>query len=102
MGNAAAFWANVTDAQATIISAGLTVLAAIVGVALGWWLFSGRVKDLQGALEQSDALLLRHKAEVEDTLHAIATRLGVIDTQFAGIQEALGQLRGSNDVIEST
>jgi hypothetical protein len=82
------FWRSVTAPQATIIAAALTVFAAIVGVALGWWLFSGRVRSLKEALDKSDELLRRHAEEV-------AGILAEVRQEVASSMEGLGQLRGT-------
>ncbi|MFN3858893.1 MAG: DUF4175 family protein [Caulobacter sp.] len=102
MNNLVSIWHDLNEPQATILAAVLTVLAAIVGVILGWWLFSGRVKDLQSTLEETETILNKHRDQVEATLQGIAGRLAEMDEQFTGIQEALGQLRGSVNVLESS
>lgn len=68
------FWNTVSEPQATIIAAALTIIAATVGVVLGSWLFGGRVKDLKGALDHSDQLLQDHKAQVDATLGGKLTK----------------------------
>lgn len=104
----AEFWAAVTPPQATIISGGLTLLAAVGGIILGWWLFSGRVKDLKGALDASDKLLASHSASVATALTDITERVANItervtglDTQFTTTLESLGQLRGNVSDLQS-
>jgi hypothetical protein len=95
------FWAAVTPPQATIISGGLTLLAAVGGVMLGSWLFSGRVKDLRGALDASDKLLADHSASVAKALLNITERLTGLDSQFTTTLESLGQLRGNVSDLQS-
>ena len=95
------FWAAVTPPQATIISGGLTLLAAVGGILLGWWLFSGRVKDLKGALDASDKLLADHSANVATALLNITERVTGLDTQFTTTLESLGQLRGNVSDLQS-
>jgi hypothetical protein len=82
------FWSALTEAQATIIAALLTIIAAVIGVGLGAWLFGGRVKDLDSAIKASEAILLTHKGAVETTLAEIRT-------QMASLSETIGQVRGT-------
>lgn len=88
------FWASVTEPQATIIAAALTIVAAIAGVALGAWLFGGRVKDLGSAIEATDKILKAHKSEVDVTLTDIKAQIG-------SMVESLGQLRGNVGDLQS-
>lgn len=97
----AEFWGAVTPPQATIISGGLTLLAAVGGIILGWWLFSGRVRDLKGALDESDKLLVNHSAIVTTSLQNITERVAALDTQFTTTLESLGQLRGNVSDLQS-
>jgi hypothetical protein len=95
------FWSTVTTPQATIVSGGLTLLAAVGAVLLGSWLFSGRVKDLRGALDASDKLLTDHSASVRTALLNITERLTDLDAQFTTTLESLGQLRGNVSDLQS-
>ncbi len=63
-----------------------TVLAAIVGVVLGWILFGGKVKTLTEAVAQTEAVLEDHKANT--------TRLlGQVVEQVTSTLEATNTLR---------
>ena len=84
-----------------IVSGGLTLLAAVFGVVIGWWLFSGRVKDLKGALDESDRLLTAHRTSVEKALIDINEKVTGINEQFTTTVESLGQLRGKVSDLES-
>lgn len=95
------FWNSATAPQATIVSGGLTLLAAVLGVVIGWWLFSGRVKDLKSALEESDSLLADHRSSVEKTLLEINEMVKGLNEQFATTLESLGQLRGNVSDLQS-
>jgi hypothetical protein len=68
---------------------------------LGSWLFSGRVKDLRGALDASDKLLADHSANVAKALLNITERLTGLDSQFTTTLESLGQLRGNVSDLQS-
>ncbi|MEQ8393962.1 hypothetical protein [Thalassobaculum sp.] len=87
-------WATVTLPQATIVSGILTLAAAAFGVLLGWWLFSGKVKDLKSAIDESDNLIRDHRLRTEETLQ------GVWDS-LSSTMEILGQLRGSIGDLEA-
>lgn len=96
-------WQNLTEAQATIIAACITVLAAIVGVSLGARLFGNRVRDLQSALDTSATLVNDHASKVENALESIRSRLESVETQARTTTESLGQVRGSiGDLSAST
>jgi hypothetical protein len=97
----AELWATVTPPQATIISGALTLLAAVGGVILGWWLFSGRVRDLKGALDASDKLLADHRISIEKTLYDITAGVSGLESQFTTTLESLGQLRGNVSDLQS-
>lgn len=88
-------WATMTEPQAMIISALITVVAAVVGVVLGSWLFGGRVKDLQSALDASKQTIDEHRQDVDASLAEVRNRLKELGDSFAVTTEAIGQLRGS-------
>ncbi len=102
------FWRTVTDAQATIISALLTVFAAVSGVLLGSWLFGGRVRDLKGSVQETEEILKKHKDEVETNLSALREGIGklrgdVNDIQTVTVDEisSEGEERNRNDLRDS-
>jgi hypothetical protein len=94
-------WTNITAPQATIVSGFLTLLAAVFGVILGWWLFSGRVRDLKSAIDSSDKLLADHRSTVEQAIGEIRTKVGGLDALFTTALESLGQLRGNVSDLQS-
>lgn len=95
------FWNSVTEPQAQIISSTMTILAAILGVLLGSWLFGRRVKDLTSAVEASDKVLQDHKNKVEADFEAIRGTVEGLDAQVGAAVETLGQLRGAVGDIQS-
>ena len=102
-----AFFKSVNLPQATIISGFLTIVAAIIGVFIGWLLFSGRVKDLKEAIEASENLLTDHELKVKNSLENVhnsisdlAKSVTVLDEQFKVTLESLGQLRGNVSDIQ--
>lgn len=95
------WWAALTAPQATLLSGALTFLAAVIGVLLGWWLLSGKVKDLRTAVEESDKLLKEHSAAVAATLAELRGKVTELDSQFTTTIESLGQLRGAVGDIQA-
>jgi hypothetical protein len=93
-------WTGLTVPQATLISGFLTLVAAIVGVMLGSWLFSGRVRDLKAALDESDKFIRDHKTSVESSLDELKSHLHAF---IVSTDESLGQIRGqiNDDTSES-
>ena len=83
------WWAALTPAQATVISGSLTFLAAILGVLLGWWLFSGKVRDLKGAVAESDKLLRLHNETVGNLIQEMREKVIGLDDQFTSMLESL-------------
>lgn len=77
-----------TEAQATVIAAALTIMAAVIGVWLGARLFGGRVKSLEEAVQHTEIILTAHKDQVEVTLKELRQTLTTT-------VEGIGQLRGA-------
>lgn len=95
LGGQRKMWESLTEPQAMIISACITVAAAVVGVLLGSWLFGGRVRDLQTALDASKQMVGDHRQHVEQSINEIQAKLAELETLFASTSETLGQVRGS-------
>ena len=91
------FWSTATPPQATIISGALTVIAAIAGVGLGAWLFSGRVSDLKSALDESDRLVAEHRSAIEREVQDIREQVSGLTTSTL---VALGEVRATLSDIE--
>jgi hypothetical protein len=94
-------WEQLTEPQATLISGGLTFFGAIGGVLLAWTLFSSKVRDLRGALQESQNLLNEHRDTVSATLIGINVQLSSLDAQVSSTLESLGRIGGTVDDIES-
>lgn len=89
---------NLKEGPAMIIAALITIVGAGIGILLGSRVFGGKVKDLESALDASNAA-------VEDFREQMAEKLSAVDEQLSVTLEALTQLRGSvsdlrNDVEE--
>ncbi len=80
------FWNSMSDAQATVIGAGLTIFAAIVGVVLGAALFGNRVRSLKDALEQTEK-------DVSDFKTSVNQQLADIEPQIAAVLTLVQKLR---------
>lgn len=68
-------WNGITEGQGAVLAALLTVVAAIVGVALGSRLFGGKVTDLRAALSEAQAALNEHETSVDEKLSAILEKV---------------------------
>ncbi|HUN39076.1 MAG TPA: hypothetical protein VMU81_02170 [Acetobacteraceae bacterium] len=80
-------WANLTQAQGTVIGAVITMTAAVGGVILGWLLFSGRVKSLEEALKVSEASVQNHLQDSESRLQEhLRLRQAAFD-EYASVQK---------------
>lgn len=90
-------WINLTDAQASLLSTLVIVVAGGLGVLLSAALFGGRVRNLEMALEKSEGVLKDALASSADQIAKFQTqvseKLSVVDEQFSATLEALGQLR---------
>ena len=79
---------NLKEGPAMIIAALITIIGAAIGILLGSRLFGGKVKDLESALDASNAA-------VEDFRQQMTEKLSDVDEQLSATLEALTQLRGS-------
>ncbi|RIJ25860.1 hypothetical protein D1224_01705 [Henriciella barbarensis] len=82
------YWINLTDAQASLISTAVLIVAGGLGVLLGAALFGGRVKNLKSALEASNEAIENHQAETR-------TLLSAMEEQMSATLGAVSQLRSS-------
>lgn len=91
-------WNTLTEAQATIIAATITFLAAVGGVLLGWKLFSGKVRNIEDALQAAEGVLNGHIQKVHSILEEHEIQ---INLQLSAVAEKLGQVSGSIDDIQT-
>ena len=80
------WWATLSDAQATILAAIITILGAAGGVLLGWKLFSGRVTNFESAMEAVEVRLV-------STLGSLSERIGALEEEASANTASLGSLR---------
>ena len=73
-----------SEAQATVIAALLTVVAAIVGVLLGSVLFGRRVKGMEDAVRETELQVKGFQKAVDDLVETTSS-----------IQESVGNIRGA-------
>ena len=92
-------WQNLTQGQGTVIAAIITVIAALGGVVLGWLLFSGRVRNLETALDASERKVQDHLQRVESSLQQYESRL---NDQLSDFALQLSRLSGSVADIPTT
>lgn len=93
------YWINLTDAQASLLSTLVIVVAGALGVVLSAFLFGGRVRNLETALAQTEEkinlAMQKSSARVDAFNDQLAEKLGTVDEQFSATLDALGQLRNS-------
>jgi len=91
------YWTSLTEAQASLLSTLVIVLAGGLGVLLSAVLFGGRVKNLEDALAKTEgelAKVLQSSSDRVDAFNAQLTeKLATVDEQFSATLDALGQLR---------
>ena len=85
------------------------MIAAIGGVLVGGVIFSGKVKDIETALQRANDKINGHLdkakngiAELETTVSGIGLKLSGIEEQFSATAQSLGQLRGSVDDLQNS
>ncbi|MBL4927286.1 hypothetical protein [Fuscibacter oryzae] len=80
------WWTLMTEAQATIISGVLTVLAGIIAALLGGWVFSKKVKSLEDAISDANDKLGLHVEGFKKEIDKLGERLKEIQevTQETG------------------
>lgn len=92
-------WIGLTDAQASLLSTALVIVAGGLGVLLSALLFGGRVKDLETALKKSEEEMNRALAQsgvrIDQFNAQLSEKLGTVDEQFSATLDALGQIRQS-------
>lgn len=77
---------DLSQPQATLGSGIITFLGAIAAVLLGWWLFSGKVRDMKSALDTTDKLLNDHQVRVQQSLADIEEKLSSLTASTAQIR----------------
>ena len=77
----------------------MTVIAALVGVILGWWLFSGRVRNLETAINAAESQVRQQVKNLETAINAAESQVkeyvSIQNEQLASLSLQLGQLSGS-------
>lgn len=73
---------NLTQPQATLGTGIITFLGAIVAVVLGWWLFSGKVRDIKSALDATERLLTDHQSRVQQSLADVEEKLSSLTARL--------------------
>lgn len=98
-------WTGLTQPQATLFAAAVTVFGALFGIWMGAMFFGGKVRDLKSALETSKRLLDEHTASVDTALMRVGERLErisdavqTVDIQVAANSSSVAQIQ--SDVID--
>ena len=82
------------ESQTAIVTTAMLIIGGGFGVLLGSWLFGGRVKDLQSALDESVKAINAHGDTTRE-------KLVEMNEQLASTMAALGQLKGAVSDIQS-
>ncbi len=88
---------DLTQPQATLGSGAITFLGAIAAVLLGWWLFSGKVRDIKSALDTTDKLLADHQQRVQQSLSDIEEKLSGLTASTAQIRADVSDKQAIED-----
>jgi len=83
------FWTTMNEAQATVIAAGVTCLAALIGVGLGGLLFGNKVKSLEDALKITTQLA----RDATVSLQSFQFQLETITQQVSATMVATSEVR---------
>lgn len=92
------YWINLTEAQASLISTAVLIVAGAIGVLLGAALFGGRVKDLKSALEASNEVIQKHQDETRSILTEMENQMSATLGAVSQLRSSVSDLR--NDVEE--
>jgi len=88
---------DLTQPQATLGSGAMAFLGAIFAVLLGWWLFSGKVRDIRSALDTTDRLLAEHRQRVQRSLSDIEEKLSSLTASTAQIRADVADKQALED-----
>lgn len=86
-------WAQMTEAQGTVIAGVLTILAAVFGVLLGSWLFQGKVKTMKEALEKTES-------EFKDFQESMEVQVGALMETLNKVRLRVSDLNDLDNVFE--
>lgn len=99
-------WGALTDAQASVLSTLILVVAGGLGVLFSALMFGARVRNLETALSATeariDATLSRSSEKVDGFNKQLDEKLGAVDEQFSATLDVLGQLRTSIASMQDT
>lgn len=71
-------WLSMNDAQATVIAACLTIIAALIGVLLGSMLFGNRVRNLKTALQKTEDEVKAFGSRIEEQLKDVEPQIAAV------------------------
>lgn len=72
------WWVNLNEGQGSVLAAFVTIIGAAISVLIGARLFSGRVRDLETATQQTELLLKEHRERVEFDLTELGSTLAEV------------------------
>lgn len=91
-----AFWRSINEGQGSVLAAVITV----VGVIIGYLLFSRKVKSFEEGLETTSSSLAALNGQATEAFGQIRVELKELKAEFTTTRESLGQLRGAVADIE--
>lgn len=94
------WWIDLSAGQGSALSGLLTAIGAVLGIVIASKFFSGKVKTLREALEESQSLLEVHSSSVKAKLADIEQKIATVDAQAGSL--SLGVARIESNVIELT
>ena len=101
MGN---WWTGLTEGQGAVISAGVTVVAAGVGVIIGARFFNGRVLNLREAITHSEEMLQGYRADMDRTLEKLSADLksfqSMTQASLKGVEGTVEDLQANRATAE--
>ncbi|RII39012.1 hypothetical protein DL237_10060 [Pseudooceanicola sediminis] len=92
---------DLSQPQATLGAGIMTFFGAIAAVLLGWWLFSGKVRDIKSALDTTDRLLTDHQSRVQLSLADIEEKLSSLTASTAQIRADVSDRQALDEELAS-
>jgi hypothetical protein len=88
------WWQELSDAQATLLAALVTVVGAGLAVLLGGRVFGGKVTDLKSAVEDSGKTIEVHLRSLDAAIDQITEGVKTLDSTNAAFGQKLASLEG--------
>jgi hypothetical protein len=101
-------WNNISLPQATLLLGVFTLLAAIFGVLIGAFLFSGKVSDIKSAIDTTEGHINEHLRNLKDTTDSLSQKSADLDSLMGDLFQRFNKFeadeaaedQGSDEAIE--